>query len=70
MLETAQRNPHLMDSGCQERTSLRDIFFLKRPFFWMLRLLAAKFSKSVRVPADRVEWILADTDNVDPKVKC
>ena len=32
----------------------------------MLRLLAAKFSKSVNVPAERVEWILADTDNVEP----
>ena len=32
----------------------------------MLRLLAAKFSKSPSVPADRVEWMLADTDNVDP----
>ena len=32
----------------------------------MLRLLAAKFSKSVSVPAERVEWILADTDNVEP----
>ena len=32
----------------------------------MLRLLAAKFSKSARVPADKVECMLADTDNVDP----
>ena len=32
------------------------------------RLLAAKFSKSVSVPADSVEWMLADTDNVDPVV--
>ena len=32
----------------------------------MFRLLAAKFSKSVSVPADSVEWMLADTDNVDP----
>ena len=47
---------------------MRDIFFLKSPFFWMFRLLAAKFSKSVSVPADSVEWMLADTDNVDPVV--
>lgn len=60
---------YLIDSSCQLSTSLSDIFFLKIPFFWMLRLLAAKFSKSVRVPAERVEWILADTDNVEP-VKC
>ena len=58
---------YLIDSSCQLSTSFRDIFFLNKPFFWMLRLLAAKFSKSVRVPADNVEWILADTDNVEPK---
>ena len=57
---------HLIDSAVQERTSLRDIFFLKSPFFWMLRLLAAKFSRSVRVPADNVEWMLAETDKVEP----
>ena len=57
---------HLIDSAVQERTSLRDIFFLKSPFFWMLRLLAAKFSRSVSVPADNVEWILAETDKVEP----
>ena len=45
---------------------MSDIFFLNNPFFCMLRLLAAKFSKSVNVPAERVEWILADTDNVEP----
>ena len=33
----------------------------------MLRLLAAKFSKSVRVPADKVEWMLADTERVEPE---
>ena len=55
-----------MDSEVQESTSLRDIFFRKIPFFWMLRLLAAKFSKSVRVPAERVEWMLADTERVEP----
>ena len=37
-----------------KRQSFSDIFFLKSPFFWMLRLLAAKFSRSVRVPADQV----------------
>ena len=57
---------YLIDSSCQLRTSLSDIFFLNNPFFCMLRLLAAKFSKSVNVPAERVEWILADTDNVEP----
>ena len=46
---------------------MSDIFFLNSPFFWMLRLLAAKFSKSVRVPADKVEWMLADTESVEPK---
>ena len=56
-----------MDSSCQLRTSLSDTFFLNSPFFWMLRLLAAKFSKSVRVPADKVEWMLADTESVEPK---
>ena len=61
---------HLIDSSCQLRTSLRDIFFLNRPFFWMLRLLAAKFSKSVKVPADRVEWMLAETDKVEPEIFC
>ena len=55
-----------MASSCQLSTSLSDIFFLKSPFFWMLRLLAAKFSRSVRVPADSVEWMLADTDRVEP----
>ena len=59
---------YLIDSSCQLRTSLSDIFFLKRPFFCMFRLLAAKFSKSVKVPAERVEWILADTDNVEPAI--
>ena len=34
----------------------------------MLRLLAAKFSRSASVPADKVECILADTDRVDPEV--
>ena len=58
---------HLIDSAVQERTSLRDIFFLKSPFFWMLRLLAAKFSRSVRVPADNVEWMLAETERVEPE---
>ena len=58
---------HLIDSAVQERTSLRDIFFLKSPFFWMLRLLAAKFSRSVRVPADSVEWMLAETERVEPE---
>ena len=43
--------------------------YLKIPFFWMLRLLAAKFSRSARVPADRVECILADTDSVDPRYR-
>lgn len=57
---------HLIDSDVQERTSLRDIFFLKSPFFWMFRLLAAKFSKSVSVPAERVEWMEADTESVEP----
>jgi hypothetical protein len=57
---------YLIESGCHERTSFSDIFFLKSPLFWMLRLLAAKFSKSVSVPADMVEWMLADTDKVDP----
>ena len=33
-----------------------------------MRLLAAKFSRSASVPADKVEWILADTDRVDPEV--
>ena len=65
---TSQISPtHLIDSAVQERTSLRDIFFLKSPFFCILRLLAAKFSRSVRVPADRVEWILADTERVEPE---
>ena len=59
---------YLIDSSCQLRTSLSDIFFRKIPFFWMLRLLAAKFSKSVKVPADRVEWILADTERVEPEI--
>jgi hypothetical protein len=36
-----RRIPYLIESGCQERISLRDIFFLKSPLFWMLRLLAA-----------------------------
>ena len=58
---------YLMDSSCQLRTSFSDIFFLNSPFFWMLRLLAAKFSKSVSVPADRVEWMLADTERVEPR---
>ncbi len=35
----------------------------------MLRLLAAKFSRSASVLADRVEWILADTDKVDPEIE-
>lgn len=60
---------YLIDSSCQLRTSLSDIFFLKSPFFWMLRLLAAKFSKSVRVPADKVEWMLADTERVEPEAR-
>ena len=34
----------------------------------MLRLLAAKFSRSARVLAERVEWILADTDKVEPEI--
>ena len=57
---------HLIASACQLRTSFSDIFFRKIPFFWMLRLLAAKFSKSVRVPAESVEWMLADTERVEP----
>ena len=57
---------YLMDSACQDRTSFKDIFFRKIPFFWMLRLLAAKFSKSVNVPADSVECMLAETERVEP----
>ena len=57
---------YLMASSCQLSTSFSDIFFLKSPFFWMLRLPAAKFSRSVRVPADSVEWMLADTERVEP----
>ncbi len=30
---------YLIESGGQERISLREIFFLKSPLFWMLRLL-------------------------------
>merc|ERR1719206_272002 len=56
----------LMDSACQERTSFKDIFFLKIPFFCILRLLTAKFSKSVNVPADSVECMLAETERVEP----